>query len=124
MYYFASKNIDFSANPERTEGTYTKYASLDDKIDGFFYYTSYIKFGIGRAMFDSANEIRHGHITKEEGKALINKFDGEYPIKYEDEFLNYISMKKEDFQDLCDKFRPEHIWEKKSNRWVLKKPLD
>ena len=124
MYYFASKNIDFNANPERTEGTYTKYASLDDKIDGFFYYTSYIKFGIGRAMFDSANEIRHGHITKEEGKALINKFDGEYPIKYEDEFLNYISMKKEDFQDLCDKFRPEHIWEKKSNRWVLKKPLD
>ena len=124
MYYFASKNIDFSANPERTEGTYTKYASLDDKIDGFFYYSSYIKFGIGRAMFDSANEIRHGHITKEEGKALINKFDGEYPIKYEDEFLNYISMKKEEFQDLCDKFRPEHIWEKKSNRWVLKKPLD
>ena len=82
------------ANPERTEGTYTKYASLDDKIDGFFYYTSYIKFGIGRAMFDSASEIRHGHITKEEGKALIKKFDGEYPRKYEDEFLNYISMKK------------------------------
>ena len=75
-------------------------------------------------MFDSASEIRHGHITKEEGKALINKFDGEYPEKYEDEFLNYISMKKEEFQELCDKFRPEHIWEKKSNRWVLKKPLD
>ena len=53
-------------------------------------------------MFDSASEIRHGHITKEEGKALINKFDGEYPRKYEDEFLNYISMKKEEFQELCD----------------------
>ena len=24
-------------------------------------------------------EVRHGHITKEEGKALIKKFDGEYP---------------------------------------------
>ena len=115
---------DFNANPERTEGTYTKYSSLDDKIDGFFYYTSYIKFGIGRAMFDSANEIRHGHITKEEGKILINKFDGEYPKKYEDEFFKYISMRKEEFLELCDKFRPEHIWEKKSNRWVQKKPLE
>ena len=124
MYYYASKNIDFNANPERSEGTYTKYSSLDDKIDGFFFYTSYIKFGIGRAMFDSANEIRHGHITKDEGKALINKFDGEYPKKYEDEFFRYISMKKEEFLELCDKFRPEHIWKKKSNRWVLKKPLE
>jgi len=124
MYYYASQNIDFNANPERTEGTYTKYKSLDDKIDGFFYYTSFIKFGIGRAMFDSAEEIRHGHITKEEGKALINKFDGEYPKKYEDEFFKYISIKKEEFLEICDKFRPEHIWEKKSNRWVLKRPLE
>ena len=123
MYYFAVKNTDFNANPQRTEGTYSKYISLDDKIDGFFFYTSYIKFGIGRAMFDSAQEIRHGHITKEEGKALINKFDGEYPQKYENEFYDYISMKKEEFLELCDKFRPEHLWEKKSNFWKIKKPL-
>ena len=70
MYYFSSKNIDFSANPERTEGTYTKYASLDDKIDGFFYYTSYIKFGIGRAMFDSASELDMGILPKKKVKLL------------------------------------------------------
>ncbi len=123
MYYFSVKNVDFSANPQRTEGTFTKYSSLDDKIDGFFYYTSYIKFGFGRAMNDSCQEVRHGHITKDEGKSLIKKFDGEYPQKYEEEFLNYISMKKEDFLDLCDKFRPKHLWEKKSNFWQLKKRL-
>ena len=123
MYYFAAKHTDFSANPQRTEGTYSKYISLDDKIDGFFYYTSHIKFGVGRAMFDSAQEVRHGHITKEEGKTLIKKFDGEYPQKYENEFYDYISMKKEEFLELCDKFRPDHLWEKKSNYWTLKKPL-
>ena len=42
-------------------------------------------------MLDSAYEIRHGHTTKEEGKALIQKFDGEYPVKYEREFYEYIS---------------------------------
>ena len=123
MYYFAVKNTDFSPNPQRTEGTYTKYQSLDDKIDGFFHYTSYIKFGFGRAMSDSCEEVRHGHITKDEGKALIKKFDGEYPQRYENEFYDYISMKKEEFIELCDKFRPDHIWQKKSNQWILKKSL-
>jgi N-acetyl sugar amidotransferase len=123
MYYFAVNNTDFKANTERTEGTYTKYASLDDKIDGFFYYTMWIKFGHGRAMSDSCSEVRHGHINKDEGKILINKFDGEYPQKYENEFYDYISMSKNEFLSLCDEFRPKHLWEKKSNRWVLKKTL-
>ena len=74
-------------------------------------------------MFDSAQEVRHGHITKEEGRALIKKFDGEYPQRYENEFYDYISMKKEEFLELCDKFRAPHIWEKKSNFWKIKKGL-
>ncbi len=123
-YYYSVKHVDFQSNQERTDGTHTKYVSLDDKIDGFFYYTSYIKFGIGRTMLESAEEIRHGHTTKEEGISLIEKFDGEYPTKYEQEFYNYIDMKKDEFLEICDKFRPSHIWEKKSNRWVLKKQLN
>ena len=123
-YYYSVKHVDFQSNQERTDGTHTKYVSLDDKIDGFFYYTSYIKFGIGRTMLESAEEIRHGHTTKEEGISLIEKFDGEYPTKYEQEFYNYIDMKKDEFLEICDKFRPNHIWEKKSNRWVLKKQLN
>jgi hypothetical protein len=123
MYYFSVKNVDFKANTERTEGTYTKYTSLDDRIDGFNFYTMWLKFGHGRAMADSVSEVRHGHINKEEGKILINKFDGEYPQKYENEFYDYISMSKNEFLKLCDEFRPEHLWEKKSNRWILKKTL-
>ena len=37
-------------------------------------------------MLESADEIRHGHTTKEEGKALIAKYDGEFPVTYENEF--------------------------------------
>ena len=123
-YYYAVKHTNFSANTERTEGTYQKYTSMDDRIDGFFYYTRYIKFGVGRAMIDSAQEIRNGHINKEEGKALIKKFDGEYPSKYEDEFYNYTSISKNEFLELTEKFRPNHLWEKQSNRWELKNPID
>tara|TARA_Y100001970_G_C14254243_1_gene873994 strand:- start:3862 stop:5103 length:1242 start_codon:yes stop_codon:yes gene_type:complete len=119
-FYFASKHVDFQTNDFRTEGTYQKYASIDDKTDGFFYYTRYIKFGVGRAMIDSCSEIRNGHINKDEGKRLIEKYDGEYPSRFEKEFLDYIAMSKEEFENLCDEFRPDHIWEKKSNRWKLK----
>ena len=36
-YYYAAENSDFKAAPERTLGTYSKYNSIDDKIDDFFY---------------------------------------------------------------------------------------
>ena len=121
-FYYATENTGFQVNNERVEGTYQKYASIDDKTDGFFYYTAYIKFGYGRAMSDSTMEVRNGHITKEEGLGLIKQFDGEFPKKHEKEFLDYISMTREEFDQLCDKFRPDHIWEKKSNRWELKNP--
>ena len=38
-----------------------------------------IKFGIGRATYDAAQEIRSKDIDREEGVSLIKKFDGEYP---------------------------------------------
>ena len=64
-FLLLSKNTNFHVNPNRTEGTYSKYASLDDKLDGFHYYLMFIKFGIGRATSDSAHEIRDGKISRE-----------------------------------------------------------
>ena len=80
-YYYASEHTGFSANPGRSEATYSKYASLDDKTDGFHYYMSLIKFGIGRATSDAAHEIREGHISREEGVSLVNRYDEEFPKK-------------------------------------------
>jgi N-acetyl sugar amidotransferase len=119
-YYFAIENTGFEANPVRTEGTYSKYNSLDDKVDGFFYYTRWIKFGVGRAMMDSAQEIRNHHIEREEGIALMNRYEGEYPARYEKEFLEYIGMTREAFFEICDKFRSPHLWCIRDNEWKLR----
>ena len=48
VYYYAVENTGFQARPFRTQGTYSKYNSIDDKIDDLHYYTTFIKFGIGR----------------------------------------------------------------------------
>ena len=90
-YYYSSKNTAFMANPDgRSEGTYSKYASLDDAIDGFHYYFMFLKFGIGRATSDAAHEIRDKHITRNEGVKLVRKYDGEFPKKYFKEFLKIL----------------------------------
>ncbi len=119
-YYFSVDKIGFEANPVRTEGTYSKYNSLDDKIDGFFYYTSHIKFGMGRAMQDAAQEIRNKKITTDEGKALIKKFDGEFPKRYYPEFLTYVGMTDEEFRQTCDSFRSPHLWANVNGEWKLR----
>ena len=119
-YYYSVKNTDFQARPYRTQGTYTKYNSIDDKIDDLHYYTTFIKYGIGRATYDSSQEIRNSHINKEEGLALIKKFDGEFPDKYFDEILDYIELSKEEFFKIEEKFRPKHLWIKTSNGWKLR----
>ena len=120
-YYYAVEHTGFEANPVRTEGTYSKYNSLDDKIDPYFYYTRWIKFGVGRAMMDSAQEVRNHHITHEEGQALMRRFEGEYPTRYETEFLDYIGMTRDEFFAVCDQFRSPHLWKIENGVWELRR---
>lgn len=122
-YYYAVENTGFEANPFRTEGTYSKYNSLDDKIDGFHYYTTYIKFGIGRTTYDAAQEIRNRHLTREDGVALVKRFDGEFPKKYFQEVMDYIGLAPERFLELCDKFRSPHLWKQEGGEWKLRHPI-
>lgn len=119
-YYYATENTGFKANPERTEGTYSKYNSLDDKIDGFFYYTTYIKFGLGRASYDASQEIRNHHLTREDGVALVRRFDGEFPKKYFKEILDYLCITEERFWEITDRFRSPHLWKKENGEWKLR----
>ena len=122
-YRYCVENTGFRCNPERSEGTYSQYASLDDQLDGFHYYLSYIKFGIGRATSDASHEIRDGRIDREEGIALVKKYDGEFPEKYYDTFLKYCDITEEQFGDFIDSWRSEHIWEKTEDGWKLRHPI-
>jgi N-acetyl sugar amidotransferase len=121
VYYYAVENTGFKARPFRTQGTYSKYNSIDDKIDDLHYYTTFIKFGIGRATYDSSQEIRNKHLTREEGVALVKRFDGEFPDKYFEEIMDYLEINPEYFKnELTNKFRSPHLWGKDDNdEWKL-----
>lgn len=120
-FYYAVENTGFKANTERTQGSYSKYSSIDDKIDPFHYFTTLIKFGIGRATYDAAQEIRNDKITREEGVLLAEKFDQEFPDKFFKEFLDYINISEAEFHEIIDRFRSPHLWERGSNgEWGLR----
>lgn len=119
-YYFAVEHSNFQARPFRTQGTYSKYNSIDDKIDDLHYYTTFMKFGIGRATYDASQEIRNKHLTRDEGQALVKKFDGEFPDKYFNEIMEYLDIKPNHFLQLCDQARSPHLWAKIKGEWQLR----
>jgi N-acetyl sugar amidotransferase len=139
-YYFAVEKGGFEASPERTPGTYSKYNSIDDKIDDLHYYTTHIKFGIGRATYDAAQEVRSGDIEREEAVALVKRYDGEYPQRFSDELLTYLSLPTEQFPDasrqfedpimdrayfdaLANRFRSPHLWAYQNETWRLRRTV-
>jgi len=92
---------------------------------------------MGRATYDSAQEIRNQEINREEGIKLIKKFDGEYSKRFEKEIFKYLSITKHEFPKIFDKFehpqmntkyfnllankfRSPHLWELKENKWKLR----
>jgi N-acetyl sugar amidotransferase len=136
-YYYAVEHGGFQASPERTPGTYSKYNSIDDRIDDFHYYTTYIKFGIGRATYDAAQEIRSRDITRDEGVALVKRFDGEFPERFAEEIFSYLSITPKEFpaasrmfeqpqmdrayfMALADRFRSPHLWWHDRGAWRLR----
>ena len=122
VYYYAVENTGFHARPFRTQGTYSKYNSIDDKIDDLHYYTTFIKFGIGRATYDASQEIRNKHLTREDGVALVKKFDGEFPDRYFNEIMEYLDINPDYFKyELTDRFRSPHLWGKnEKGEWKLR----
>ena len=122
-YDIAKQHLGFKPNPVRSEGTYTDFASLDDKTDGFHYYMMFIKFGIGRATSDAAHQIRDGVITRDEGVDLVRKYDGEIPKMYFQESLDYLDIDEEIFWKTVDSFRRPHIWKKENDEWSLRQQV-
>jgi N-acetyl sugar amidotransferase len=122
-FYYASEHTGFKPNTERTEGSYSKYSSIDDRIDPFHYYTTLIKFGLGRASYDASQEIRNKKITREEGVALVKRFDTEFPAKYFKQILEYMDLTEEEFWTYINKGRSPHLWKLEDGKWQLRKAV-
>lgn len=139
-YEYAVKHCGFQASPYRSPGSFSNYWSIDDKMDDINWWARRTKFGMGRASYDAAHEIRSGEIERSKGISLINEYDHEFPERFIDELFAYLSlnerefpvastkfenpiMDREYFLRLTDKFRSPHLWFIEENSWKLRQPL-
>lgn len=123
-YGYIKDKIDFHTAPQgRTDGTFTDFDSLDDKIDDVYYYLQFIKFGFGRAVRDGSRLVQNGHITRERALELALKYDGEFPETHLDSALDYLGLDRTEFTEIVDKHRNDEIWQLKGNKWELRFPL-
>src|SRR5262249_23158770 len=123
-YHYLRDKIGFKIHHEgRTIGTFTYFDSLDDKIDDLYYYMQFIKFGFGRCIRDASRLIQNGHMTREDGLELARKYDGEFPRYYFDEVLDYLSLSRDEFNDIVDMHRNPEVWKKDNGEWKLRYPV-
>jgi len=121
-FYYATKHTGFKLNDlGRSESTYTRYSSLDDKMDGLHWYLAYMKFGLGRCSRDAQQDIRRHHITRQEAIALVKRYDHEFPSLYFNWMLDYLEIDEASFWEVMDFYRDKsNVWEKEYGKWVLR----
>ncbi len=139
-YEYAVKHCGFQPSPHRSPGSFSNYWSIDDKLDDLNWFARRTKFGMGRASYDAAQEIRSGSMKRETGINLIQEYDHEYPKRFIDELFIYLSlgekefpvasmmfenpiMNHEYFRRLTDRFRSPHLWYIEEGTWKLRQPI-
>ncbi len=103
-YYHAVERTGFEPQEHRSEGTFSRYASIDDELDGLHYRLAYCKFQIGRCTSDAAQEVRNGELTRDESLALVAKYDAERPARHMPQCLSYLGMDEEWYQQVEERF--------------------
>ena len=118
---FIKDKFDFwTAEGGRTNGSFTNFDSLDDKIDNLYYHMQFVKFGFGRATRDACRMIQNGQMTREEGLDLAKRYDDEYPKTYHDDHLEFLDLTEAEYAEIIDKHRDPEIWSFEGNAWRLK----
>ena len=122
-YEYIRNKFHFLTNENgRTDGTFTDFDSLDDKIDNLYYYMQFVKFGFGRATRDACRMIQNGQMTRQEGLELVRKFDSELPKSHFSENLDYLGLSEVEFNETVDLHRNSEIWHMEGNQWKLRYP--
>jgi len=123
-YNYIKSKYDFRTCAKgRTDGTFTNFDSLDDKMDNLYYHMQFIKFGFGRAVRDACRMIQNDQMSRERALALARKYDDEFPYEYFDEVLDYLDLSEDRFHEIVDMHRNPEVWEEDGGDWKLRYPL-
>lgn len=101
-------------------GTFTNFAQNDQALYALHTYLMYLKYGFGRANQDACIEIRRGAMSRSQAVQLVRLYDGEYPGEFEEIYLDYFSMTREEFSQVLAKWTNLDLFEFSGSRAVPK----
>ncbi len=114
---FVIRELGFESAQER-DRTFNIYAKTDCMFaNGLHDYLKYLKFGYGRATDDASNEIRHGRMTRDEGVAMVEKYDHARPADM-DTFLEMADMTETELLDIIVPMADPAIWSIRDRLWI------
>ena len=105
-----SKEHGFSVQDRPVETTYENFENLDCYSNHLHDYLKYVKYGFGRATDNACLDIRLGYISREQGVRLVNKYDGRYPTKAINKYLEYTGFTQEEFDKTVDSYTNKRIF--------------
>jgi N-acetyl sugar amidotransferase len=110
-YEFMNKEWGFNPVSFERDRTFVQYSKIEDHSNYVHDYLKYLKFGYGRATDDASMEIRHGRMTREEGIAMVKRYDHREP-KSLPTYCDFLGISKDDFYRIVEPMRESQIWEK------------
>ena len=116
-YRYARDHVGLNERRTNSIATYNAFAQTDSKSYPLHAYFMYLKFGFGRCTQDVCIDIRSGEMTREKGIELIRELDEQYPEVYEEDYLKYYDMSREDFLSVIDRFANKELLEKENGYW-------
>lgn len=112
------EQYQFECARQPFERTYRTMSNLDDMHEnGIHDYMKFIKFGYGRASDHASKDIRSGYMTREEGIAMVRKYDHVKPRRDLERWLQYVGMTEEEFDQIADTFRDPRVWWIEDGQW-------
>ena len=109
------RDLGFTLHDGPSEGTFTNYENLDNKIQGIHDYFKWLKFGYARATDGASVQIRLNWINRADGMKLVKEYEGKLPEKYLDEFLKQWDMSRDEFLQITEKFTNKELFKKDEN---------
>ena len=101
-------------------GRYRRYTALDCDLQIPNQMIKYLKFGFGYATDEICYDIREGRFSREDGKWYVNEYDGLCGEKYIQKACDYLSITKEEFWEVVDKYVNRDLFEKIDGKWTPK----
>jgi N-acetyl sugar amidotransferase len=101
-------------------GRYRRYTALDCDLQIPNQMIKYLKFGFGYATDEICYDIREGRFDRESGKWYVKEYDGLCGEQYIEKACKYLSITKEEFWEVVDRYVNRDLFEKIDGKWTPK----